>query len=213
MTKVCTYSRYRTLEARNEHWPEHHKLITDLLEQHRDWDNQMNFVDVESHSNDHGLTTKECIVSMAKEGKLQLLLIPSISMLGRNVNEVLSFVRELNNSGCMLYAIREGISPNEDELRQINMFAEIAESVEQKNQEELEAEYEPFKIEATSGRDVLDFVEGIDYEYEPNEDTDKIKISIGENEITLPMNEYNFNIILNALADIGNDFEMDEQTM
>ncbi len=89
----------------------------------------------------------------------------------------------------------------------------MAESAEQKNQEAVEAEYEPFKIEATSGRDVLDFVEGIDYEYEPNEDTDKIKISIGENEITLPMNEYNFNIILNALADIGNDFEMDEQTM
>ncbi len=213
MIKVCTYSRYSSKEVEAQRWPEHHKLITDLLEQHRDWDNQQNFVDIQSTSYDDSLSTKEIIVSMAKEGKLNMLIIPTISMLGRHVNEVLSFARELNDSGCTLYAIREGISPNEDELRQINMFAEIAESVKQKNQEVLEAEYEPFKTEASSGRDVLDFVEGIDYEYEPNEDTDKIKISIGENEITLPMNEYNFNLILNALADIGNNFDIDEQSM
>ncbi len=214
MIKVCTYSKYSSKEIEAQRWPEHHKLITDLLEHHRDWDNQQNFVDIQSTSYDDSLSTKEIIVSMAKEGKLQLLLIPTISMLGRNVNEVLSFARELNDSGCRIYAIREGISPSEEQLRQLNAFTDIAKSVEQINQAIEEAETNtPYFVDATCDEDVFDYVKFIDEDTGLDLDNDKISIKFGEHEIRLPMTEYNEALILNALTEIGNDFNFGVMTM
>ncbi len=197
MKHVCTYSRYSNAEVEQQRWPKHHQMITNFLEEHKDYDNLQNFVDINIKAN-NGITTKDDILEMAKLGKLDMLLVPTVSMLGRDTYEAANFVKALHDNGCEVYFIQERMTANADAMlyRLLDTFPQ----------------YIPHNTDYPSERDVLDYLQYVDNEYDTDDPSNEILIRIGESEITLPMNEDNYNAIKTALEDIAEHIGL-EQTM
>ena len=117
ITKVAAYARVSTLNPEQEEsYESQKKFYQDLINETEGWELTEIYADQASGLNTKKRTDFKRMLSDAKKGRFQLLLVKSISRFGRNQVDTISSIRELQSYGTEVRFQKESLSTNSPQI-------------------------------------------------------------------------------------------------
>ncbi len=102
MKRVCTYIRITKPENAPSVIDKHEEQVNKLIVEQCGWVLERQFREIAFHKINNRRYVLRQIKNEVEQKQIDILLVPSVSMISRDMAEALAFVRALSQNGCQV---------------------------------------------------------------------------------------------------------------
>lgn len=204
MKQVCAYYNYPNYYVDAENIDADDRAIDEVMRVHSDWRLYDKFRDI-STQRTYDRPGLEKLMEQAKIGNIDILLIPKLSMLGRNTLDVMRTVRRLNGYGCSVFFIKENMLLNPDSNPELNSLFDTLQSVGERIANSFD--------KCQSATDPYEFLDYLDRLIGTEDEPETINIQVGNMVLSLPFDEELAEYLIDYVERAGCILDNQEQSM